>query len=86
MKVNFVMMSENMSNQPQVSQPLALFRTALLHGWLHKLWARLTRRCFYLEELGETPGECLHTKQSLWRGQIDTHRPDPGDGGQGRGF
>jgi hypothetical protein len=55
MKVNFVMMSENMSNQPQVSQPLALFRTALLHGWLHKLWARLTRRCFYLEELGETP-------------------------------
>jgi len=46
------MMSENLFNQPQVPQPLALFRAALLNGWLHKLWARLSRQCFCLEELG----------------------------------
>jgi hypothetical protein len=48
------MMNENMFNQPRVSRPLALFRGAFLHGWLHKLWSRLTGQCFCLEELDET--------------------------------
>jgi hypothetical protein len=39
---------------PSASTPLAMFRNAFIHSRLHRLWAKLTHRCFRLLDLDET--------------------------------
>jgi hypothetical protein len=45
-------------------QPVTMFNKALHHGWLHNLWAMLTRQCFCLSDLDEmlksSPVESSH--------------------------
>ncbi len=49
------MMSDTMIPQRVSSEkPLVMFNQTFQHGWLHRLWARLTRSCFCLQDLAET--------------------------------
>ena len=41
-----------------VEKPLVMFNQAFQHGWFRRLWARLTRSCFCLQDLAETLETC----------------------------
>ena len=48
-------MSEaNVQQNIPAGMPLTMFQDTFTHGWMRRLWARLTRRPFYLLDLDNT--------------------------------
>jgi hypothetical protein len=63
-------------------KPLTLFQETFTHGWFHRLWAKLTRRCFCLLDLDQTL-EISPVESSSYAG-LKTVRIDRIQGTQGK--